>query len=129
MNLLRRALFPALVALALLLPAGVDAAFGPVQPLALPVGGPLAAALTPDGAAVVAVVAGQLGDSPVQARLEVATRSAAGAPWRIAGFATAARIVRDLQVVRASRGTILAWGEARQRSQSSSSRPSTPTRA
>jgi|GEM_PF-6782832 len=111
----RCAALAALVPLALALPATADAAFGPAQALDLPVAGALVTAVMPDGAAT---VAGLLSDSPVQARIEVATRSAAGAPWRIAGFPTSARLVRDLQVVRGSRGTVLAWGEVRVHSQS-----------
>jgi hypothetical protein len=103
-----------ILALALALPPSAEAAFGPAQSLGLPVGGQLVAAIGPDGGAT---VAGLLSDSPVQARIEVATRSTAGAPWRIAGFATSAQLVRDVQVVSAPRGTVLAWAEVRRHSQ------------
>ena len=111
---LARFFLPALLP-ALVVAAPASAAFGPAQSLDLPVAGPVAAAVAPDGAAT---VAGLLPGVPVQARIEVATRSAAGAPWSIAGYATSARVVRDLQVVAGGRGPVLAWSEARRNSQS-----------
>jgi hypothetical protein len=114
----RRRLLPAaLVALALAAPAPAPAvaAFAPPASLDLPAGRPLSAAIAPDGAAT---VAGLLSDSPVQARIEIATRQAAGLPWRIAGFPTSAQLVRDIQVVAAPGGTVVAWSEVRRHSNS-----------
>ncbi len=115
MNRSRRPLLATLVALAVVAPASpAGAAFGPAQALPLAVGGQLAAAVRPDGAAT---VAGVLAGAPVQARIEVATRATAGAPWRVAGFGTSAGLVRDVQVANGRRATVLAWSEVRRRSQ------------
>lgn len=106
----RVGLFALLTTLAVAAPA--SAAFDRAQPLDLPTAGPLAAAIDPHGGAT---VAGLLSDSPARARIEVAARQAPGRPWRIAGFATAAPSIRDLQVIAGPRGTVLAWSEIGQR--------------
>ena len=112
MTLLRLLPLAALAALAPAAPAA--AAFGPAQPLAVPTAGPLAAALAADGSAA---VAGLLPGLAPQARIELAVRRGAGGPWRIAGFGTSAPVVRDLQVAIGRAGTVVAWADARRRSQ------------
>jgi hypothetical protein len=110
MNRFRRLLPAALLPLALAAPeTAAAAAFGPAQTLPLPATRQVVAAVGPLGAAVVAA---PLGGAPVQARIEVASRSAAGGPWRIAGFATSALVVRDVQVAIGRSGPVVAWGEA-----------------
>jgi hypothetical protein len=115
MNRSRRLALAALLPLTLVVPASAAAAgFGPPQPLDLPAARPLAAAIGPGGAAI---VAGTLGGAPAQARVEVAVRAAAGAPWRTAGFGTSAALVRDVQVAIGRRATVVAWSEVRRHSQ------------